>query len=224
MKPARFLAIAFAALLLAGGCGGGDSGGGETARGGVLPRPDVTGGMALDRTLSERDCVRSFSPARLEREQVSQLLWSAAGHPATDSVTGATGPAPSAGGIYPLEIYHAEGGGACRYIGATGLLEPVAGFDDEALRRAAGTVAEAAPALFVFAADVAKSSARYGERAWRYVCMEAGHAAQNMLLEAVSLGLGACPIGAFDDGAVARSMGLPPGLTPLYVVAVGRPR
>lgn len=222
MKPARFLAIAFAALLLAGGCGGGDAPGGETVTGGVLPRPDVTGGMALNRTLDSRECVRSFRGGSIDRAQVSQLLWSGVGRGATDSVTGATSPAPSAGGIYPLDVYLAERDEAYRYVSATGALEPVSDFESSILREALRLGADGSSTLFVLVVDIEKSRARYGGRAERYVYLEAGHAAQNMLLEAVSLGLGAYPVGAFDDGEVAGALRLRSGFTPVYVIVAGR--
>lgn len=80
-----------------------------------------------------------------------------------------------------------------------------------------------APAVFVIAAEYARTEGRYGDRAERYVHLEAGHAAQNLLLEAVDLGLGAVPIGAFDDDAVQQVLGLRPDWIPLYLIPVGVP-
>jgi nitroreductase len=54
--------------------------------------------------------------------------------------------------------------------------------------------------------------------------MEVGHAAQNLLLQAVALGLGGAPVGAFDDEEVGRVLALPKDERPLYVVPVGRRR
>ena len=54
--------------------------------------------------------------------------------------------------------------------------------------------------------------------------LEAGHATQNLLLQAVALGLGAVPIGAFDDGQVHEALHLSPGEAPLYLIPVGHPR
>jgi len=61
----------------------------------------------------------------------------------------------------------------------------------------------------------------YGERAPQYMIMEAGHAAQNLLLEAVCLGLGAVPVGAFDDSEVRSVLGMHTAETPLYLIPVG---
>ena len=82
---------------------------------------------------------------------------------------------------------------------------------------------EEAAALFVFAAVYSRTMRKYGDRAERYVKFEAGHAAQNLLLQAVSLGLGAVPIGAFDDDQVQAILGLPSDHEPLYLVPVGHP-
>jgi len=71
----------------------------------------------------------------------------------------------------------------------------------------------------------ARTEAKYGpERAIRYVHLEAGHAAQNVLLQAVALDLGGVPIGAFDDAAVADVVGLRDGEVPLYLLPIGHPR
>jgi SagB-type dehydrogenase family enzyme len=67
-----------------------------------------------------------------------------------------------------------------------------------------------------------RSAARYGKRAERYVYLETGHAAQNLLREATSLGLGATPIGTFDEAEVTRLLQLPVAETPLYLIPVGK--
>jgi SagB-type dehydrogenase family enzyme len=78
--------------------------------------------------------------------------------------------------------------------------------------------------IVAFAAVGARTASKYGERAERYVSLEAGHAAQNVLLEATALRLGAVPVGAFDDDAVARALPLRRDERPIYMVAVGHPR
>ena len=82
-----------------------------------------------------------------------------------------------------------------------------------------------APAVFAIAAFDERTSRRYGsQRAPRYVHMEAGHAGQNLLLEAVALGLGGVLIGAFEDEALAKALQFPAGQCPLYLIPVGHPR
>ena len=77
--------------------------------------------------------------------------------------------------------------------------------------------------MFVIAAVFARSEVKYGDRAERYVHMEAGHVAQNILLQAVALDLGGVPMGAFVDGDVRLVLGLPADSAPLYLVPVGHP-
>ena len=82
----------------------------------------------------------------------------------------------------------------------------------------------AAPAVLVLAAAVERSQSRYGpSRGERYALMEAGCAVQNALLMAEALGLGAVWCGAFHDAGVSAALGLPPALSPLAVLPVGRP-
>jgi SagB-type dehydrogenase family enzyme len=77
--------------------------------------------------------------------------------------------------------------------------------------------------VFVIAAVYERTSVKYGDRAKRYVHLEAGHAAQNLLLQAVALGLGGVPIGAFHDDKVQAVLGLPKDQRPLYLIPVGHP-
>jgi SagB-type dehydrogenase family enzyme len=102
-------------------------------------------------------------------------------------------------------------------VSATDVRGPLAeaGFGQTALTQA--------PAVFAITAVPARTAAEYGDRAERYVLLEAGHAAQNLLLQAVALGLGAVPMGAFSDSGVARVLGLSPGCEPLYLIPVGHP-
>jgi SagB-type dehydrogenase family enzyme len=86
-------------------------------------------------------------------------------------------------------------------------------------------VVASAPVVFVLTGVIQRTERKYGsKRAPRYVMLEAGHAAQNLLLEATALGLGGTPVGAFDDAAVLRVLGLAGGELPLYLVPVGVPR
>jgi SagB-type dehydrogenase family enzyme len=79
----------------------------------------------------------------------------------------------------------------------------------------------AAPLTLVFAAQFSRTTKRYGQRGVRYVYMEAGHAAENVHLQAESLGLGSVAVGAFDDASVSNVLSLPDYLEPLYMVVVG---
>lgn len=179
---------------------------------------------ALDDVLRARRSVRDFAPTALTPVEIGALAWAAQG--VTDEAHGLRS-APSAGALYPLELWVVAEDGTSRYDPAAHALVRAATNDRRAdVARAAldQPAAKAAPVLFVIAAVVGRTRAKYGPRAERYVALEAGHAAQNLLLEATARGLGAVPIGAFDDDALREAVGFGREATPLYVVPVGHPR
>jgi SagB-type dehydrogenase family enzyme len=188
-----------------------------------LPSPRLVGPVSIEETLAARRSVRFFAPEALTTKEVGQLLWAAQG--VTDPSGKRT--APSAGALYPLETYAVTPEGVYRYDPAAHSLTRVLDGDRrEDLYNAAlmmDTVRRA-PLTIVLAAIYGRTEARYGaQRAPRYVHMEAGHAAQNVLLQAVALGLGAVPLGAFLDDEVADVLALPDDQRPIYLVSVGRP-
>lgn len=189
-----------------------------------LPSPRLTGPASLEEALHDRRSIRSFTSEALTRAEVGQLLWAAQG--LTDAAGHRT--APSAGALYPLEVDVVTAEGIARYVPDGHGLASRGDTDlRPALRRAAldqAAVGEA-PLIIVISAVVERTATRYGAgRAARYVALEAGHAAQNILLQAVSLGLGAVTIGAFDDAGVRRVLGLADGEAPLYLIPVGHAR
>jgi SagB-type dehydrogenase family enzyme len=189
----------------------------------ALPSPALRGSVSLEEALAGRRSVREYSAQTLTLGEIGQLLWAAQG------VTSGDGrrTAPSAGATYPLELYAVTVDGVHHYLPAEHALSLVRPGDIRAdLARAAvaqAFVAEA-PLVVVVAAVPARTEARYGARAARYVALEAGHAAQNLLLEAVALGLVGVPVGSFDDEAVAELVGLGDGEEPLYLLPIGHPR
>lgn len=80
-----------------------------------------------------------------------------------------------------------------------------------------------AAAIFALFAVYERITVKYGERGMRYAHMEAGHAAQNLLLQAVALDLGAVLVGAFNDAKVKRLLSLDRQESPLYLIPVGKP-
>jgi SagB-type dehydrogenase family enzyme len=188
-----------------------------------LPDPDLTGRTTLEETLTRRRSVREFGPGRLTETQIAQLLWAAQGTTGSNSLR----TAPSAGALYPLELYVATADGLFLYESETHRLDPRSDRDlrsrlqDAALGQDA---IGAAPAVFVITAVYERTAAKYGAgRTPRYVHIEAGHAAQNLLLQAVALGLGGVPMGAFDDERVRETLALPADQAPLYLIPVGIP-
>ncbi|MEW6568918.1 MAG: SagB/ThcOx family dehydrogenase [Chloroflexota bacterium] len=189
----------------------------------ALPPPRLEGPLSLEACLLQRRSIREFTDQALTLEEIGQLLWAAQG--ITDPRGFRT--APSAGALYPLEIYVVRAEGVTHYDPAEHALAAVKDGDlrHELSAAALGQQAVAqAPLVLVITAVYERTEAKYGaERAPRYVQLEAGHAGQNILLQAVALGLGAVPIGAFDDGEVQRVLGLPADHLPLYLIPVGHP-
>jgi SagB-type dehydrogenase family enzyme len=186
-----------------------------------LPPPKRKGTLSLEEILEKRRSKRRFLPRRLSREQISQLLWAAQGVLQRGLRT-----APSAGALYPLEIYVAMKEGVYHYAPQKHELEQVvqgnilpelskAALDQEFIAEASVNI--------VIAAEDQRAERRYRDRAARYVCMEVGHVAQNIHLQAVALGLGSVPVGAFKDDQVHQVLGLPPEQRPLYIIPVGFP-
>lgn len=189
-----------------------------------LPSPQKKGEMSLEETLQRRRSKRAFEPQELTLKQISQLLWACQG--ITDPTFGGR-TAPSAGALYPLEIYLVKKEGVFHYLPQKHALERIKKGDikKELSDAALGQkfLAEA-PANFVITAVYSRTAAKYGERAERYVKLEAGHACQNLLLQAVALGLGGVPIGAFFDEEVQKVLSLPSDHEPLYIVPIGYPK
>ena len=226
--PASRISAAGVALLVAltcaGGCGAPETDGAGTIRSGLgLPAPKRSGGSPLNEVLSRRRSRRDFTSSEPTSEQLSQMLWAAQG--ITDRKKGFR-TAPSAGALYPLDIYVLRERVLQHYVPDSHSLEQVSqGVDAGELAEAAlGQMSlAAAPSVFVITGDFQKTRSKYGDRAERYVYMEAGHVAQNLLLEATALGLGAVPVGAFDDARVKSILKLPAERDPLYLIPVGHP-
>lgn len=186
-----------------------------------LPPASLDGQVSLEAALSRRRSVRQYADRPLSWETIAQLCWSAQG--VSDPAGKRT--APSAGALYPLELYVATGEGLFQYrpLRHTALVVSQEDLRPALHRAALGQSAVLqAPAVFVIAAIYARTEVKYGrERSPRYVHLEAGHTAQNLLLQATALGLGAVPIGAFYDDQVSLALRLPDDHAPLYLIPVG---
>jgi SagB-type dehydrogenase family enzyme len=192
-----------------------------------LPDPAHDSNTSIEKALLSRRSVREFKAEPLTLREVSQLLWAAQG------ITGPAGfrTAPSAGALYPLEIYVAAGSveslpsGVYRYKPDGHELVRVAAGDkraelcDAALGQAS---VKNAPIDIVIAGVHERTTVKYGKQGVKYVYMEAGHAAQNVYLQAVSQRLGTVTIGAIYDDEVKKAMGMRDDERPMYVMPVGR--
>jgi SagB-type dehydrogenase family enzyme len=193
----------------------------------ALPAARKTGTMSVEAMLASRRSIRDFRDEAMSLADLAQLVWAAQG--VTDPEGYRT--APSAGALYPLELYVVVGDvpgldqALYRYVPAEHALEPVIDGD---LRSGVGRAAldqdwiTRAPAILVFAAETARTTRKYGDRGIRYVHIEVGHAAENVYLQAGALGLGTTIVGAFSDDAVKRALRLNAQLEPLAIMPVGR--
>jgi SagB-type dehydrogenase family enzyme len=187
----------------------------------ALPPPRTVGKLSFEEVLQQRRSIRQFSDQPLSEQEISQLLWAAQG------VTNPQGyrTAPSAGALYPLELYAVTQTGIYHYDPPAHTLTVVREGDVRQALYEAALNQEAvlkAPLVVVITAVYERTESKYGdERGPRYVQLEAGHAAQNLLLQAVALGLGAVPIGAFRDEQVQAALNLPSEHMPLYLIPVG---
>ncbi len=176
-----------------------------------LPKPNYQG-LTVEQAIERRRSVRNYSKEPISMAQLSQLLFAAQG--VTEKLFGqALRSAPSAGALYPFEIYIVVNSvedlpqGIYHYSVLDHTLEllkegdfrskiTLAGLDQDMLGKSGVT--------FVFSAVFDRTRYKYGERGFRYVYIEAGHISQNISLEAVSLGLGSVCVGAFLDEKVNK--------------------
>jgi len=156
-------------------------------------------------------------------EQISQLLWAAQGiADRKDNIDLRT--APSSGALYPMELYVLTREGLFHYVPKGHYVETVRKEDMRAELSAMALhqeVIKFAPMTIVISAVYQRVTDEYGQRGERYTHMEAGHIAQNIHLQAVSLGLSSVPMGAFEDKKVKNLLSLPPDQEPLYIISVG---
>ncbi len=195
-------------------------------------------GPRLDDAVRGRRSQRDpFSGASIGREELGALLDLAAAITGQGSTGGGSARLrawPSAGALHPLEVHAlvllgaGVERGAYRYDPSCHALVPgPKHLDDDLLRRTilADAVGEGAALAVVLTAVFERTQAKYGERGYRFALLEAGHAAQNLLLVAQSMGLAAVPIGGFCEDALGRALGVDPAReSPVHVLLFGRAR
>jgi SagB-type dehydrogenase family enzyme len=192
-----------------------------------LPKPRDDGPVSVEGALMNRRSIRAYRKDPLTLTEIAQLTWSAQG--VSDPRGYRT--APSAGALYPLEIYLIAGwidelrAGIYKYDPSNhGLRKIVDGDRRKDLSRAAlnqNSIANA-PAVLLLCTVDERVTNKYGHRGIRYVFMEIGHAAQNLCLQAVALGLATVVIGAFRDSEIKKIAHLVENERPAYIVPIGR--
>ena len=209
--------IGAAAILVPSACTSTD----EDALTTALPEPSLKGAVSIEEALATRRSVRRYDTRALSQKDLGQLLWAAQG--ITQKTRGFR-TNPSAGALYPLEIYVFLGDGVHHYSPQDHAITRVKeGNQRDALAKAALGQAWVRNngAVILVAADYARTTRKYGDRAKMYVDMEVGCVCQSLMLQGVALGIGSVPVGAFRDADVKRLAALPDEQTPLLLMPVG---
>lgn len=202
-----------------------------------LPAPRFDGTVSVEAALKNRRSARTYIDAPLTLADVSQLLWAAYGITQTRDnapsfIRGGLRTAPSAGARYPLDLYLAA-------FNVTGLPAGVYWYDSEKhqlMRTVEGDqrkevseaafnqgMFETASAAIVYSAVYERSMVKYGQRGRdRYVCMDLGHSAENVYLQAYALKIGTVAVGAFTDLWLKKACGMTRPEEPLYIMPLGK--
>lgn len=192
-----------------------------------LPAPAQKSGTSIEEAMLKRRSIRRYKDVPLILSEISQLLWAAQGVTSLDGLR----TAPSAGALYPLEVYLVAGNvdglpaGVYNYRPNSHELKKITNGDKRTeLSKAALSQAPVknAAAVIVISAVYERITGKYGKRGIQYTHIETGHAAQNVQLQAVSLELATVVIGAFHEDSVREVLKMSDAEVPLYIIPVGR--
>jgi len=194
-----------------------------------LPKPSLKGVLSVEEAIKARRCIRNFQSKSLNMKQLSQILWAAQG---ITQESGFKRAAPSAGALYPLELFVSVGKesvkgletGVYQYVPASHSMK--VSLKNDVRKHIMNAALEQkfipeAPLVIVITADYNRTAIKYGQRTSRYVHIEVGHVCENIMLQAVSLNLSSAIVGAFHDDKLSSSLQLPPELKPLIIIPVG---
>lgn len=192
-----------------------------------LPEPSYESNCSIEEALLKRRSTREYSGEPLTLYEISQILWAAQGITHEKRLR----TAPSAGGLYPLELYVVVGDvegietGIYRYIPNENILLKIVDGDkrsnitDAALGQ---EWVENAAINIVITAIYERTTVKYGDRGIRYTHIEVGHTAQNICLQATALNLGVVTVGAFHDDKIIHILNLSQDEKPVYIIPIGK--
>lgn len=201
------------------------------AMGILLPMPSHKGTVTVEEALKARRTKRSFKARSLTLKEFSQVLWAAYG--VTAKVSGYhLKTSPSAGGLYPIDIYAVVGKdgvgtlapGVYRFRPENHSIKCIKEGD---LRAAVAKHSvhqmwmAKAPVMLVITGEYARCTIKYGQRGVMYTHIEAGHVGQNVFLQAEAIGLKAGIVGAFNNKQIIKTIGIPSSHNPLLIMPVG---
>jgi SagB-type dehydrogenase family enzyme len=188
-----------------------------------LPEPNKSGGVSVETAINTRRSARQFADKPLNYAQIGQLLWAGQGITDMQQMLRA---APSADALYPIELYLVTPEGLFVYNPEGHSLKQISTLD---LRKQLSTAAsgqgpvEDAACDIIITGSARKVAAKYGNKTQKFMLLEAGHVAENIQLQAVSIGLTSLPVGSFEPRNITRICELPGELEPLLIVCTGYP-
>jgi len=194
-----------------------------------LPKPKLAGKISVEEAIDARRTRRGFSSKPLAIEDLSQLLW--AGQGITEKKWKHRA-APSAGALYPVYVYiHVRRNmvnglkeGIYRYVPEGHYLQLIKKGDYTKELSQVGysqTFFAQSPVCFILTGIYSITTWKYGDRGKRYVHMEMGHIAQNIMLQGEALRLNVGLAGAFRDGHLSSLLELKKGEKPFYIIPAG---
>lgn len=178
----------------------------------------------IEDVIEKRRSIRRFKNIEPDLQMISNLLWAGQGITDKDRDLRA---APSAGALYPLRLYILKKDTLYLYVPEKHALKfhlKDKNLKDKIYKGCLNQgCIKSAPIIIIITAEWEITRKRYKDRAERYIYLEAGHSAQNILLEAVALGLAGVPVGAYYDEIVKEAMNLREGEDPVYILPIGFP-
>lgn len=192
----------------------------------ALPKPTLTGSLAVEEALAQRRSQRVFSDEPVSLAELSQMLW--AGQGVTDS-EGNKRTAPSARNVYFYSIFvvvrDVEGlePGLYEYlpekhalgdmdVAAAGTLLTEAGVQD---------AAQKSPVVFLLSSAYGKGAESMKDAAKSSALLEGGHIGQNLYLQAESLEMATVAMAGFDAAKVGTALKLDPAESVVYIYPFG---
>ena len=194
--------------------------------------------------MKNRRSIRSYKEDPLLISEIAQIMWAAQG--ITEKIEnppsywtekfekyewkGGLRTAPSAGVLYPLDIYVVActvkdlSEGVYKYIPQDHSLVRIIKGDkrDELSKLSKQDFVRQAAAIVVITGVYERTSIKYGDRAKRFVHIEVGHVGQNISLQSVSLGIGTVVVGAFVAKDLQKALNLPENEIPFVIMPLGR--
>jgi SagB-type dehydrogenase family enzyme len=200
-----------------------------------LPDSILPLSVSLGEAITSRASSRDMEPCPLSLSKVATILHYAYGVTRDNTNTSLSRPlraVPSGGALYPLEMFfhtaYVEGlrpglyhyNPCKRHLRFLNEVNETNSISKSLLQP---ELAHGASIMVFITAVFERSVFKYQDRGYRYILLEAGHAAQNINLVATALGLECVNIGGFFDREVDEFLDLD-GVThsTIYMIAVGR--